>query len=642
MSRFVHHVVVLLLLAGCARQRQEPASASFAEVSGSIDPLPIYEVQGSGDVSPLLGRTVTVRGVVVGDFQRDDQLSGFFLQEPEGDGLEETSDGIFVFHGSTEVSVGDEVEVTGRVVEFFGLTELNDVGRDDVVVIGSGSTPAPVQVELPLPAGTSWERYEGMLVSLRSRTGPLAVTEVFHLGRGGLVMLADERLAQFTQLHEPSVDGYAQYLGELAARRIILDDGSTAQNPDPIRYSTTGMELTAADTLRVGDEISGLTGVLTYGFNGWSGTDAYRVHPTEEVEFVASNPRPPQPPDVGGTVQVASFNVLNLFNGDGLGGGFPTSRGADSAFELERQLDKLVAAIVELDAEVLGFVEIENDDGPYSALAGLVAALNAVEGPGTYYYVDTGTIGDDEIRVALAYRAGSVQPAGRYRILNSSRQDAHHTLDPRFDDDLHRPALAQTFVVNGSGARFTVIVNHLKSKGRPCAGEGDMRDGQGNCNQARLAAAQALADWSGLLARQSGDPDVLIMGDLNAYALEDPIRFLEASGFDNLLGTDASTYVFAGESGTLDHALASSSLARQVIRAGVWHINADEPSALDYSDDFKSARQVEALYAGSPFRSSDHDPVIVGLEPTPSLARPGNLGVAATIGEGARRSSSRQ
>jgi predicted extracellular nuclease len=583
----------------------------------------IYHIQGSADDSPTVNETVTVRGVVVGDFQRFDELSGFFVQEQVGDGREDTSDGIFVFNRNSDVSVGDEIEVTGRVVEFFGLTELTDVSTDDVVVIGNGTVPSPTRVDLPLPAGESWERYEGMLVNVRSATGPLVATEVFHLGRGGLVTLADERLVQFTQTSEPSVTGYAEHRSELERRTIILDDGTTRQNPDPIRYSATGSELTANDTLRVGDTVSEVTGVLTYSFNGWSRTDAYRVHPTEPVELVASNPRPRTPPQVGGSVQVASFNVLNFFNGDGLGDGFPTSRGADDEFELDRQRAKLVNAITRLDAEVLGFIEIENDDGPNSALAELVAALNAQAGAGTYDYIDTGVIGTDAIKVALAYRAGAVTPVGRYRILNSSREDAWHTLDPRFDDSLNRPALAQTFVVNATGARFTVVVNHLKSKGSSCSGDGDAGDGQGNCNGTRTAAAAALADWAELLAQQSGDPDVLITGDLNAYAAEDPVRLLESAGFENLLARGAWTYVFRGESGTLDHALATSSLAGQVTAAAAWHINAEEPSVLDYNDDFKSERHIELLYADSPFRSSDHDPVIVGLEPYPAASPAG-------------------
>ncbi|HEX7004992.1 MAG TPA: ExeM/NucH family extracellular endonuclease [Trueperaceae bacterium] len=581
-----------------------------------VGTIPIYEIQGAGESSPLDGSEVTIQGVVAGDFQEYGSLGGFFVQDLEGDGLEDTSDGIFVYHYDTDVEVGDLVEVRGRVDEYHGLTELTDV--EMVEVSGKASAEATV-VTLPLQEGSGWERYEGMLVELKSASGPLVATEVYHLGRGGLVMLADERLVQYTQANLPSEAGYEEHRESLERRTILLDDGSLDQNPDPIRYSATGDELTAHDTLRVGDTTSSVIGVITYSWSGegWYGTDAYRIHPTEAVDFTPANPRPNQVPDVGGDLQVASFNVLNFFNGDGHGGGFPTPRGADNEFELERQLDKLIAAIVPLDAEVLGLIEIENDAGSQSALADLVRRLNnELDGQNRYDYIETGVIGTDEIRVALIYQPAEVSPAGHYRVLTSE-------VDPRFVDTKNRPALAQTFVAEDSGARFTVIVNHLKSKGSSCAdlGDADTGDGQGNCNETRTAAAEALADWAEQLAEEAEDPDVLIMGDLNSYAMEDPIRVLVSSGFEDLLEPDEFTYVFSGESGTLDHALATPGLADQVTDAAVWRINTEEPSVLDYDADYKSDRHVELLYDDSPFRSSDHDPVIIGLDLEPPRGR---------------------
>lgn len=591
--------------------------AGFAQESRLAAPAgeitQIYRVQGDGAASPLEGERVTVRGVVVGDFQERDELGGFFIQELIGDDRSETSDGLFVFQRSSEVEVGEVVEVTGEVAEYHDLTELTDVSS--LQVVGRADPPVPVRVSVPLPAGSSWERYEGMLVTIESADGSLAVSEVYHLGRGGLVLLADDPLRQFTQEHEPSVAGYGEHRALLTRRSIVLDDGSTAQNPDPIVHSASGDELTAHDSLRVGDTTSSVTGVLSYSYSGWRGTDAYRLHPIQEVEFVTANPRPPLPPEVGGTLQVASFNVLNFFNGDGQGGGFPTTRGAESRAELERQLGKLVAAIVPMDAEVLGFVEIENDGGPNSALAELVAALNAATGEESYDYIETGPLGRDEIRVALAYQPGRVRPVGTHRVLNSSVDNDIFTSDPRFDDRRNRPALAQTFEEIEFGARFTVIVNHLKSKGSACPGDGrEPPDGQGNCNDVRLVAAAALADWAEELAQEAGDPDVLITGDLNSYAMEDPVRLLRGRGFIDLLGTDETTYVFAGEAGTLDYALVTPSLAQQVTGAAAWHINTEEPSVLDYNTNFKSDRQIDLLYSSSPYRSSDHDPLVIGID----------------------------
>ncbi len=165
-----------------------------------------------------------------------------------------------------------------------------------------------------------------------------------------------------------------------------------------------------------------------------------------------------------------------------------------------------------------------------------------------------------------------------------------------------------------------MAINHLKSKGSPCddIGDPDLNDGQGNCNATRTSAAMALANWLAGDPTNSGDPDFLIIGDLNAYTMEDPIAALEDAGYTNLVkqfqGEFAYSYVFDGQFGYLDHALASPSLLSQVQGAAAWHINVDEPDILDYWTRFKQPAQ-QALFEENAFRSSDHDPVLVGIDP---------------------------
>ncbi|MBA3411888.1 MAG: endonuclease/exonuclease/phosphatase family protein, partial [Geodermatophilaceae bacterium] len=193
------------------------------------------------------------------------------------------------------------------------------------------------------------------------------------------------------------------------------------------------------------------------------------------------------------------------------------------------------------------------------------------------------------------------------------------TVDPRFNSDLMRPSMAQSFTENATGEVFTVVVNHLKSKS--CSGatgaDADQGDGQGCWNPTRTAAAEALADW--IATRPTGvvDDDALLVGDFNSYAKEDPIDVLVEAGFvdlaASLIGPDAYSYVFDGQWGYLDYALASPSLAAQVTGAAEYHINADEPAVLDYNTNFKTASQQDTLYAPDEFRTSDHDPVLVGL-----------------------------
>ena len=216
--------------------------------------------------------------------------------------------------------------------------------------------------------------------------------------------------------------------------------------------------------------------------------------------------------------------------------------------------------------------------------------LNAATGAGTYAFVDTGVVGTDAIRVGLLYQPAGVTPVGDHAIIDSA-------VDPRFIDNLNRPSLAQTFEVNADGARFTVVVNHLKSKGSDCldVGDPDTGDGQGNCNLTRTSAAEALADWLATDPTGSGDPDFLIIGDLNSYAKEDPITAFARRGVrrprsTEFVGDAAYSYVFDGQSGYLDHALANG--RRWPARSPAsteWHINADEPIALDYNTNFKSA-----------------------------------------------------
>ena len=264
-----------------------------------------------------------------------------------------------------------------------------------------------------------------------------------------------------------------------------------------------------------------------------------------------------------------------------------------------------------MDADIVGLVEVENNAS--ASLQAIVDALNQSLGAGTYSFVDTGTIGDDAIKVGFIYQPAAVNVQGVFAVLDSS-------VDPSFDDALNRPALAQTFAQLSDGAALTVIITHFKSKGSDCDDVGDPNtgDGQGNCNRTRDGAAAALSDWVANDPTSSGDPDVLVIGDLNAYIAEDPLTTMKSNGLVNLVeaasGGDAYSFIFDGQSGALDHALATASLESQVVETIEWHINADEPRALDYNLDF--GRDPALFDASSPYRSSDHDPIIIGIDLT--------------------------
>lgn len=586
---------------------------------------PISTIQGSGLSSPLVGTTVIVEAVVVADFQNSNELRGFFLQEQDADADADpaTSDGVFVYEGTPtlDVAVGDVVRLQAGVVEFRSLTELS--GVTDIVVCSSGNTlPAPAIVTLPVSALTDWEAYEGMLVQLPQT---LTVTETFTLGRFGEVDLAlGGRLYNPTNVVEPG--SAAQALQDLNDRsRIQIDDGSSRQNPVPLPpyFADDG-------TLRIGDTTSSVVGVLHYYENFSGSTKHYEIHPVAPVNFTRVNVRPTTPAPVGGDLTVASFNVLNYFNtidaGPDICGPLADQdcRGADTPDEFIRQETKIVSALSGLDADIVGLIEIENDgyeaDG---SIVSLVNALNSMVGAGTYAVLDPGVpyIGSDAIAVGLIYKPSAVAPVGAAAILDAS-------VDPSFIDTKNRPVLIQTFEELATGARFTVAVNHLKSKGSNCntLGDLDLGDGQGNCNQTRLSAAIALVNFLATDPTGSNDPDFLIIGDLNAYAKEDPIDAILAAGYTDLLqkfaGPQAYSYVFRGQAGYLDHALAVDSLVPQISGATAWHINADEPAALDYNN-FNQ----DVLYSSGAFRASDHDPLLVGLAldiKVPLDVKPGN------------------
>jgi uncharacterized protein len=582
-----------------------------ADIACGPAPTFIHQVQGSGLTSPMVNSIVEFQGVVVGAYPGANGFQGLHVQEEDADHDADaaTSEGIFIFepNGGATYAVGDVVRIKGRVIEFGAteppgrtLTEITNL--NNLVVCASGQTVTPAGVSLPFSSLTFAERYEGMLVDIDQE---LSVTETFTLGRFGEVVLSSGgRLITPTNIVAPGAPAIAMQ-AENDKNRIVLDDGDNRQNIDPTIYPIGG--LSAENTLRIGDTTDGGTFVLEQRFG------TYRLQPTATLPtFEPANPRPVSPVGVGGTIKVASMNVLNYFTtlnegGNLCGPSLLECRGANTTFELDRQRAKILSALIGLDADVVGLMEIENND--FEAVKDLVDGLNDILGDGTYDYIDTGTIGTDAIKVAFIYQPLSAIPVGDYAILDS-------TVDPRFLDQRNRPALAQTFESTATGGQATVIVNHLKSKGSACDGDPDTGDGQGNCNQTRVDAAEALVDWIAGDPTESGDLDAIVIGDLNSYAEEDPIGVFEDAGYENMirtyLGDEAYSFVFQGQSGYLDHALADATLPAQVTGTTEWHINADEPIVLDYNTDFKSEGHIETLFAPHAYRSSDHDPVLVG------------------------------
>ena len=581
-----------------------PVGPPPGEAGCELEVVTIGSVQGSGAATPIAGATVRIEGTVVGDFQSGG-FDGYYLQDA-GDGDAATSDGIFVYApGGAAVAAGDVVNVAGAVSEAFGMTQVT---ASDVELCATGA-PLPEPTALTLPATPEQrEALEGMYVTLPQS---LAILEYFEYARFGTIDVGIGRQSTPTARYLPTDPAATALAAANLAERITIDDGRGSQNPDPA-IDPNGEEFTLENTFRGGDLVTDVTGILDYRF------DTYAIQPTQAARFEVANPRPAVP-DVGGGLVVSSFNVLNYFttlDDPTTGDDDDIARGANTAEEFERQEAKIVAALAAIDADVFGLIEIENNDDSF-ALATLTAALNEHLGADVYDYVETGRIGTDVITTALMYKPATVTPVGDFALMDQAK-------DPRWLDSRNRPGLTQTFEDAG-GAAFTVVVNHLKSKGSACPGE-PADPLQGNCSIVRTNAANALADW--LATDPTGQGTVgreLIIGDLNAYDKEDPIVALKDRGYTDLLlehqGEDAYTYVFDGQQGYLDHALAGPGLTAQVSGAAAWNINADEPGLIDYDMSFKQPAQ-DALFAPDPYRSSDHDPVVVGLALTPPDTTP--------------------
>jgi len=552
----------------------------------------VGDVQGSGASSPLDGEQVSVRGTVVADLPL---LGGFYLQDA-GDAKSATSDGIFI-DSPVAVGLGDTVAVQGGANEDFGQTEI--VSNQDTQVCTPGTEAnLPAAAALDLPADdTAREPFEGMRVA---PVDTLTVSEVFALTRFGELMLSEGGLlVQPTELARPGAAADA-IAADNVLRRIILDDGSDGRTS-----ATNRPYLSPTTPVRVGD---GLTftapTVLGYGFGSW------RLQPsdgTAEGTFAPQNTRTAAPDEVGGDVQVAAFNVLNYF----LTFQDPPGRGARNAAQFEKQANKIVPAIEALGAEVVTLMEIEDTDStgyspgdPDRAAADLVNRLNVAAGEDRWSYsplpAELLAVGRDVIRNAIIYQNDVVQPVGEPVGL----------VDESIWYNAREP-IAQTFAKDGD--RFTVIANHFKSKGdsRPKQQDNDNEAiDQGAFNGDRTRQAASLATFAEELREQTGDEDVLIMGDLNAYTQEDPIEVLREAGFADLgsqFDANRYSYVFGALSGSLDHAMATAALTAKVTDVAHWNINAVESFAYQYTGD-------PALYAPNQYRSSDHDPLVLGID----------------------------
>lgn len=589
-------------------------TALVATPAAAAEPVTIAAVQGTGAATPMAGQTVTVQGVVTAYYASPSNYRGLYLEaaDPAAEGSDGASDGIFVYFNNANpaVGIGDLIQVTGTPGEFQDQTQISATTPESYTIV---TEDAGVPDAVPLPdtvLGADREAYEGMLVQPEGTYVLSSTHELYNFG--SLWLSAGKAAVTPTEAADAGSADAIAIAADNAARRILIDDGYSIR-VDNAAHVGEQPYLTKDTVVRLGDTLVPPANpmVLGYGFSQWRLQPQVPLTDASDAAykptFTTANPRPDAAPAVGGDVRFGSFNVFNYFTT--LTSDNADARGAATAAQFAIQKSKIVSAINGLGADIVALEEVQNSveygDPADTALADLVAGLNDAAGSGTWDYVRTPDAlaqpgAQDVITTAIIYKPAKADPVGdSFADTGAGAADVW---------DIARKPVAQTFEV---GHRtVTVIANHLKSKSPPEGGGTEPADGQGFFNAERVAEANRLVQWIGdISADDAKGGDVILLGDFNSYGQEDPAQVLTGAGLTDLVPASASgqyTYSFNGALGSLDHAFVTPSLASAITGVGVWGINSAEWGDRGYA--------FSAAEAGTPFRSSDHDPVVVGVD----------------------------
>lgn len=615
----------------------DPAPGASIGACGDEATL-ISAVQGSG-TSVAIDGEVIVEGIITG-FNED----GFFVQEEasQSDGNANTSEGIYVY--GSPFSTGNLVRVLGTTGEYYDNSQIS---ASEVIDCGVAQEPF-ITADIPMPYEgiLDLETIEGMVASVTDAT----VYSLDNFTRYGEMHLSDGIKWTPTDVAVPLSAEYDAAVNNASANILLVADDNGDNYPDTISYYSTpefdGLNYDNAP--RVGDSVSA-TGPVFYSFSN------YRILPTKE-SFTVWSKRPALPEVSSGDVTIASFNVLNYFNGEVQSDGsvsfdYDANRGADNEEQFALQQARIVEALVAMDADVVTLVEIENDGfGTDSAINQLVNELNSALGKNLYRYARSWRpeiTGTDAITNAIIYKPSVVRRWGPLRGIELPTQDNNG------DTVAMRNALVQAFRHRKTWDTFAVVVNHFKSKGSECYEDQNATSEQdaiqGSCNALRVSAAVKLGQE---LKRLPLPYKVLITGDLNAYSQEDPIAVLTDFNLDErgyAIKTALNTELNNGESvevteglgyvsvkdtfdptgysyyyygtdqvGSLDHILATKHAMRSIVGLSHWNINAAELYQVQYDQSLRfynggAGDQIDFTGIG-PYRSSDHDAVIVSMK----------------------------
>lgn len=498
---------------------------------------------------------------------------GFFVQDFSNGNSSDHSSAIFVQTKKNEtIHVGDELRLYGKVVSD-GYRQVLEA--DSVDVVGKNKTVMTTDVRFP-DDFTNWSTLEGMTLRFNQT---LYVVSNYSWQRYGEVTLASHMLKAPTEGAIPGSVAYQNLVAQNNADQIVLD-GTTATYPSPIPFAD------ANNTRRTGSRVDNLTGVLTNTSHG------YVIYPSSTPVFYG-NERPTSVAFEGNyNLKIVSFN-LEYYLADNFGTGY----GPDNATESARQHRKIMHALEAMDADIYGLVEIQTGQ---NALRRLTDSLNAHAGYTKYAFINDGTSTNGSYT-----KSGYIYRVDKVSTINNLRYN---------DTAVKNRKKAQGFRLLENNAAFIFCLNHFKSKsGNGSGNDADQNDGQGNYNATRVQEANSVLSNIPAYQTYYGDNDVIVMGDLNAYSQEDPIRAFTAAGYTNLVqyfnADTAYSYSYRSQFGLLDHALGNASMLSQVVGVKPFHINADEPTMFEYQN---STTFVDDMY-----RCSDHDPIVVALNLLP-------------------------
>jgi YVTN family beta-propeller protein len=574
----------------------------------------IFQIQGAGHTSPFAGQQVTTTGIVTA-IDTIGSVRGFWLQDAVGDGNIATSDGIFVFTGGTTpaVTIGDEVRIdSASVLEFRSSTRPSDLTLTELTgatftvvssgnalpaaqVIGQGGRVPPTTVIDDDGLGSFDPTTDGIdfyesLEGMRVQVNDAVVVQPQPARFGEIAILADDGAGAGVR---SNAGGLVIQPGDFNPGRIIIDDA-----------------IQPSVTVNVGDTFDvPIAGVLDYTFGN------YKLLNTAPLPSVTSGGAAAETTSLVGTatqLTVASFNVLNLDPSDG----DPNPANND-------QLDRIASQILNnLGApDIIGLQEIQDNSGTSDngvtaadqTFQELIDAIVAQGGP-TYAYAqidpdnnaDGGAPGSN-IRVGFLYNPERVSfdPASLVRIEHPAFDEGGDGSPEQAGFEGTRKPLVGVFTFNAQ--EVTVIVNHLKSKTEDDPLFGTNQPPVETTLEQRVAQAEVINDYVQTLLSADPDAKIVVLGDLNDFDFSDTLSTLKGSELSNLIDAlpldDRYSFIFDGNSQTLDHILVSDALlgaagGDTLAEVDIVHANTNLNDTL---------------------RASDHDPVVARLTVEPPL-----------------------